>query len=220
LLAAGRTVIQPSLGIDWSSPNRSFCALQAKDLNDRFGAGSEGLRVLTFLRSDIYDGLRFDDKDKHRPLEEHILWDPDGLREMLSKRLPEQIDADDLFEPGDMRGSIKPFNYIVKRTFLRPREILQFVELALKEAGIDKTEVSKDAIRSAELLYSRWKVEDLKQEFSKVSPDFGTLLEGLRQELHRYESMRTSPTCLRGRLGKSTHGSAHDALWRSSSMHR
>jgi hypothetical protein len=108
---------------------------------------------------------------------------------MLDKRLPEDVDTDELFEPGDMRGSIKPFNYIVKRTFLRPREILQFVELAIKEAGREATEISKEAVRSAEVLYSRWKVEDLKQEFSKVSPHFDQLLEVLRQEVHRYESI-------------------------------
>ena len=27
-------------------------------------------------------------------------------------------------EPGEMRGSIAPFNYIVKGTFLRPREVM------------------------------------------------------------------------------------------------
>lgn len=173
----------------------------SKDLNDRFGSGEGGLRVLAFLRSDIYDGLHFDDKDKHRPLEEHILWDTDGLREMLSKRLPEQIQADDLFETGEMRGSIKPFNYIVKRTLLRPREILQFVELALKQAGSEATEISKDAIRSAEPLYSSWKVEDLKQEFAKGSEDFGELLEALRQEVHRYESLEDLARVLSKKAG-------------------
>jgi hypothetical protein len=161
----------------------------AKDINDRFATEAARLRVLVFLRSDIYDSLRFDDKDKHRPLEEHILWDLETLRQMLSKRLPEEIDADDLFEPGEMRGSIKPFNYVVKRTFLRPREILQFVDLALGEADRSATEILKDTIRDAEPLYSRWKVDDLRQEFAKVYPEFGDLLEALRQEVHRYESI-------------------------------
>ena len=43
----------------------------AKDLNDRFRAGvATGSRVVIFLRTDIYDALSFDDKDKHRPFEE------------------------------------------------------------------------------------------------------------------------------------------------------
>lgn len=162
----------------------------AKEMNDRFGAEAGGaLRVVTFLRADIYDGLRFDDKDKHRPTEDHITWDVEGLRGMLNKRLPDGVEADDLFEVGEMRGSIKPFNYIVKRTFLRPREVLQFVNLAINEAGSTAVEASKDSIRDAELIYSRWKVADLKQEFAKVSADFDELLEALRQEVHRYDSI-------------------------------
>jgi energy-coupling factor transporter ATP-binding protein EcfA2 len=172
----------------------------AKDINDRFGFGNGSqLRVLTFLRSDIYDGLRFDDKDKHRPSEEHILWSMDGLREMLTKRLPESLSADELFEEGEMRGRITPFNYIVKRTFLRPREVLQFVDQCIRHEGAEAIEVSKAAVRSAEDLYSKWKVEDLKQEFAKVSPDFEALLEALRQEFHRYESIEELEALLRSK---------------------
>src|SRR5581483_6857667 len=46
----------------------------SKELNDRFARRSESLRILVFLRSDIYDSLAFDDKDKHRPTEQHIAW--------------------------------------------------------------------------------------------------------------------------------------------------
>jgi hypothetical protein len=65
-----------------------------------------------FLRTDIYEGLRFDDKDKHRALEQHIVWNADLLRTMINERLTGRLEVDDLFEPGEMRGSILPFNYI------------------------------------------------------------------------------------------------------------
>jgi len=163
----------------------------AKDLNDRNAsvAPGRGLRVLTFLRTDIYDTLRFDDKDKHRPIEQHINWRPGELKDMLQRRLPAELTVDELFESGDMRGSISPFNYIVKRTFLRPREVLQFVNECMRVAGPTATEITKDDIRTAEERYSRWKVDDLKQEFAKVFPDFDELLECLRQEVHRYDSI-------------------------------
>jgi energy-coupling factor transporter ATP-binding protein EcfA2 len=164
----------------------------AKDLNDSFGLTDDGtgLRVLVFLRSDIYDALRFDDKDKHRATEEQIIWTSELLKEMLERRLPRTITVDELFEPGDMRGSISPFNYIVRRTFLRPREVLQFVDECVRVAGAESTQIRKDDIRTAEERYSRWKVSDLKQEFFKVFPDFDRLLECLRQEVHRYDAMR------------------------------
>jgi hypothetical protein len=163
----------------------------AKDLNNSFGLSADdtGLRVISFLRSDIYDSLRFDDKDKHRATEELLVWTADELRTMLTLRLPDGVSADDLFEPGEMRGSIAPFNYIVKRTFLRPREIIQFVSLCIKVAGHTATEISKDHIRQAEERYSSWKVDDLRQEFSKVLPHFERLLECLRQQVHRYDAV-------------------------------
>ncbi|MFE5775317.1 P-loop ATPase, Sll1717 family [Brachybacterium sp. NPDC056505] len=165
--------------------------IAAKDLNDRLGSVSSGerLRVNVFLRSDIYDSLKFDEKDKHRQLEEWLLWTPDLLREMVDRRLPSDLSIDDVFEAGDMRGSITPFNYIVKRTFLRPREVIQFLDEAQRKAGDAAFEISKDDIRGAEERYSKWKVDDLRQEFAKAFPDFGRLLECLRQQVHRYDSI-------------------------------
>lgn len=163
----------------------------AKELNDRLGAvdGKSGARVNVFLRSDIYDVLKFDEKDKHRQLEEWILWTPELLRTMVNRRLPTGLGIDDVFEIGDMRGSISPFSYIVKRTFLRPREVLQFLDEAQRKAGPTANAISKDNIRAAEERYSKWKVDDLRQEFDKAFPDFGRLLECLRQQVHRYDSI-------------------------------
>jgi hypothetical protein len=171
----------------------------SKELNDGFGVvdGDFGLRVDVFLRSDIYDSLRFDDKDKHRAVEQHITWTLELLKEMVERRLPNEVSVDDLFEPGDMRGSISPFNYIVKRTFLRPREVLQFLEECMRQAGNAADLIRKDDIRRAEERYSGWKVADLKQEYSKVFPQFDRLLESLRQEVHRYDSLNNLEELLR-----------------------
>lgn len=162
----------------------------AKHLNDKFGfraAGQNHLRVITFIRSDIYDALSFDDKDKHRPLEHQIVWSHESLSEMVTKRLPDGVSVDDLFE-GGMRGTTDPFKYIVSRTFMRPREVLQFLGEAKKDSGSHST-ISGDSIRSGEARYSAWKLEDLKQEYSKSDPGLGTLLECLRQGIHRYDSV-------------------------------
>jgi hypothetical protein len=162
----------------------------AKDVNDSSASDEAGqCRILVFLRSDIYDGLKFDDKDKHRGSEEHILWSEAGLAEMLTRRLPREVTAADLFEAGEMRGRTSLINYLMRRTFLRPREILQFVDQCIRQSLDGASEITKEAIRAAEDLYSRWKVEDLKQEFTKASPGFTALLEALRQEVHRYDSI-------------------------------
>ncbi|NUJ79603.1 hypothetical protein HUN39_06115 [Methylocystis sp. FS] len=174
----------------------------SKELNDRFRGDSpaNGLAVLVFLRTDIYEGLRFDDKDKHRATEENIVWTPELLKDMVKERLPEGVAVDELFEPGEMRGSISPFNYIVKRTFLRPREVLQFLQECIRRAGPSATFITKDQVREAEERYSSWKVEDLKQEYRRLYPDFDELLESLRQGLHRYDSMEEIGQHLQDRI--------------------
>lgn len=161
-----------------------------KEINDKYSArNSKGIHVVAFLRSDIYQGLQFDDKDKHRAIEEEISWSPDLLRKMINARLPDNVTVDEIFEEGDMRGGISPFNYIVKRTFLRPREVIQFLQECQKRSGGGRTEISKETIREAEERYSGWKVDDLKQEYRRLFPEFGTLIETLRQTQHRYDSI-------------------------------
>jgi hypothetical protein len=108
---------------------------------------------------------------------------------MINARLPEGISIDEIFEEGDMRGSIAPFNYIVKRTFLRPREVIQFLQECQKRSASDATEISKDTIREAEERYSSWKVDDVKQEYRRLFPQFDCLIEALRQSQHRYDSV-------------------------------
>jgi len=190
---------------DGSSASRSLLVgllKAAKELNDRLGSDrpNEGLRIDVFLRSDIYDDLSFDDKDKHRQLEERIVWSPELLREMVNRRLPRGITVDDVFEPGDMRGSIKPFNYLVKRTFLRPREVIQFLDECKEVADPDASFITKNDIRIAEDRYSRWKVEDLSQEYNSVFPEISQLLECLRQQVHRYDSIEEFETLVSERI--------------------
>jgi len=173
----------------------------AKEINDKYSLkNGKGITVLIFLRSDIYESLRFDDKDKHRQIEEELAWNPELLKQMIQLRLPPNITVDELFEPGDMRGSIQPFNYLVKRTFLRPREVIQFIQECQRRSPAGAVEISKTALREAEERYSLWKVEDLKQEYRRRYPEFEDALEALRQGFHRYDSLDEFETYLRERI--------------------
>jgi hypothetical protein len=173
--------------------------MAAKELNDRFGLldGDVGLKVLVFLRTDIYAALRFDDKDKHRATEQPLTWTSDELHEVVARRLPTGVTVEQIFEPGEMRGRTAPFEYIVKRTFLRPREVIQFLDECVRRSPSGASYISKDGIREAENQYSRWKIEDLKQEFARIYPELGEMLEVLQQEYHRYDSMDDLITVIR-----------------------
>ena len=191
----GIIVATDRLDDSWDGSDKAMSLLigllkATKEINDKYSdTNGTGIHVVTFLRSDIYQGLQFDDKDKHRAVEEEISWTVDLLRDMVNARLPKNILIDEIFEEGDMRGSIAPFNYIVKRTFLRPREVIQFLQECQKRSAADATEILKDTIREAEERYSSWKVDDLKQEYRRLFPRFDDLLEALRQSQHRYDSV-------------------------------
>ena len=72
-----------------------------KEINDKYSESTgKGIHVVVFLRSDIYQGLQFDDKDKHRAIEEEITWTPELLRDMINARLPDGVSAHEIFEEG------------------------------------------------------------------------------------------------------------------------
>lgn len=167
-----------------------------KDLNDHFrlvyNNDLGGLLFVAFIRSDIYESLDFDDRDKLRPFEVEIVWTKETLADMVSSRLPDDVNVEDLFVDDKMRGGTKPFDYLVRRTFLRPREVLQYLYESMEEALSDKPyacEVSKDHLRAAETRFSESKVADLKQEYKKSEPALVHLIDGLRHGPNRYDSI-------------------------------
>jgi hypothetical protein len=156
----------------------------AKRLNDLYPLSNDrriGLKVIVFLRSDIYSRLRFDDKDKHRPLEEPLVWTDAELAEVINKRLPAELSVLDIV-------SEPRLEYMLERTFKRPREVIEFFCECFRVASRHAVDLTLADIIKAEEQYSRWKVGDLRQEFARSFPDFGDLIECLRLGPDRYES--------------------------------
>jgi hypothetical protein len=196
LKEVGVVVLLDRLDDSWDGSEESKTLLigllkAGKSFNDQFGLSSTdvGLHIVIFLRSDIYAGLDFDEKDKHRSHEHWIIWTSQELKAMIEARLPKGETMESIVEEGMMRQSTVPFDYIVQRTFLRPREVIQYLTEAKRRGDPDGTFISKDNIKDAEATYSRWKVEDLKQEYRKAIPELPLLLETLRQGVHRYDSL-------------------------------
>ncbi len=176
----------------------------AKRLGDKYGfqrAGERHLRVMVFLRSDIYDSLHFDEKDKHRRLELKLHWDETTLAEMVSARLPHDVGFDDLMSSEGYRGGTKPRTYVMARTFLRPREVLQLLGEAVRVAPSDATVITGAEMIEAEKPYSAWKVQDLKQEYSKSDPALAVLLDSLKLGPHRYESVEELVALIEDKAG-------------------
>jgi hypothetical protein len=127
---------QLDLGFDPSNPeyyNRVIgLLLAAKEINRAAKERGKQLSVIIFLRDDIYNSLKFEDKNKLTQSAATIIeWDLPGghtLIELVERRLTEVLrESEDevvkwenVFDEGQlMTGKQTKYNYITDRTFLR-----------------------------------------------------------------------------------------------------
>jgi hypothetical protein len=164
-----------------------------KRINDDFGWLKDplrGARAIAFLRTDIHDSLRFDDKDKHRSSQVEIRWSHEQLREMVQSRVSLD-DLDALFDSRttQRKGRIPKasFNYLVSRTLMRPRDLIQFL-IELQKSSPNSHTISKKSVEATEKTYSRDKVDDIRNEYRKAAPWVDDALDALKQGPNKFES--------------------------------
>ncbi len=180
-----------------------------KRINDDFGWRGEasevrGIRALAFLRTDIHESLRFDDKDKLRDTAIEINWSHDQLKSMLQERFG-SVQVDDIFDSktSQRKGRIPKgsFNYIASRTFMRPRDLLQFL-IRIKNAEPDAEKVTKRIVEANEADYSRDKLDDVRQEYRRGAPWVDLALDALKQGPNKFESRTELEARLESRIDR------------------
>lgn len=132
---------------------------------------------VTFLRSDIYDLLKFADKDKMHSDELRVDWDKDRLLELAllraSASLEETLTPEDLwyriFPPNI--GSLATSDFVISHTLMRPRDVIHLCnlcsELAVQHAH---SAINEADVREAVNKYSAWKKDDLCSEYAVNYP--------------------------------------------------
>lgn len=192
---------QLDLGFDPKNPdynNRLIGLLLAvRDLNNKAKVYGKKLAITIFLRDDIYDKLKFEDKNKlTEGYTTFIEWNVRGghtLKNLMEKRFTEVLKSDEsetvwwdnVFDENQvMTGKQSKYNYIIDRTFLRPRDIIQFCNEVLiqhknntgRSDKIDNKEVNK-----AKIEYSRYFLNELDDEIHKHIPDYENVLEVIKK---------------------------------------
>lgn len=145
------------------------------------------LKLVAFLRTDIYDIISkgsdlFDSKSEMTT----ITWDDNNFYNLkllvanriayyFKKELPTSIGQiqqlwnivfPQYLKYGYDHNSLLS-NYLIDRTFRRPRELLQFCRQILIEGKSKYLPVEDNAVSPAEIIYSEWKLNDLAGEYSK-----------------------------------------------------
>ncbi len=106
------------------------------------------------------------------------------LTELLSENENEKIKWEDVFdETQQMTGKQEKYNYITDRTFLRPRDIIQFCNETLNVHKINSSEedkINNDDIYKAKDEYGNYLLNELDDEIHKHILNYELLLEILK----------------------------------------
>jgi hypothetical protein len=144
--------------------------------------------VITFLRSDIYETVKFNDKNKMATSIERLDWTDQRLMEILTRRIVRSLgvavgDAwGAAFSESEMRQRAKPKSYFIRRTMGRPRDVIAFAIHCKEVAVASNHQVVETAdIYEAEKGYSQHLLNELTDELHKQLPELDTLLNTLRE---------------------------------------
>lgn len=151
------------------------------------------VKIVIALRRDllslVYNSTRDSgfQEEKYEALLIELRWSDDDLKRLVEQRLQTvferqysktSIGIENIF-PSVKGGGITPIEYMLQRTLRRPREIIQFVNEAMKIAE-NKSKVSLTDIRKAENVYSEKRVNSLFEEWSDIYPSLSITIELLR----------------------------------------
>lgn len=147
--------------------------LAAKEVMNRVNERGVSFKPLVYLRTDIWDSLRFSDKNKINTTNKYELeWRSKSLKDLVNERIRFKLNNkssswEDVTDESIMRGSQPKWDYIITRTFLRPRDVIHFLNLSLNVVnGRDDGEklIGKQDVYDAKDEYSYYLKEELDDE--------------------------------------------------------
>lgn len=151
----------------------------------------KSLKVIPFLRTDIYETLRFNDKNKlYQDSAIVIAWDNDSLDTMFLERVkkykPSDVEldlskkSDSLFEASFVRQGTPPFKYITRRSFFRPRDVITYFNNIRKKhspnkSGLYTTTELYDAAYDASVSVYNEIIDEWSNQFPEIESLFSVL---------------------------------------------
>lgn len=193
----------------------------------------KGVKIIISLRDNLYQLIFSGNKhqggqrEKFKPLYVDLKWDKNELKDLLNKRLTllseKDLDIKNVFE--NIYGkNISGFDYIVERTFYRPRDIISYVNHAIQNAN-NKTHLSLDVLKRAEIDYSQERLQAIEDEWGENYGDIKQLFQFL---YGRYNGFRVknikeddfASTLLEERVNKVFRGELSNMIlkWQSRSL--
>lgn len=163
---------------------------------------SKAVKIVPFLRTDIYQSLRFNDKNKLLQDSAIVIsWDSDSLDDMFYERIKKywppalklepQQKSGNLFDVSFVRQGTPPFKYISRRSFFRPRDIIvYFNKIRERHAENASGKYSSSELYEADHDASASVYGELIDEWSNQFPEIEQLfnvLQTIQVETFTYE---------------------------------
>ncbi len=159
--------------------------LAAREVKRESEVAGVAIAPIVYLRSDLWEELDFSDKNKiSQTLTLHLGWNSDTLRDLVEARLKSKLGAhaswDDVADESLMRGSQTKWNHVLARTFLRPRDVIKFLNIMLAEAKKRRVEptvfLNEDIVGSRDE-YSSYLKAELDDEIKPHWPHWDEALQ-------------------------------------------
>lgn len=148
----------------------------------------KNLKFIISLRTNIFEQLDYESQprvqgEKHRALVENITWNKEQLYKLIDNRV-RYLTKKNNYGREIMLGELMlgktrkfdPFEYILKRTQHRPRDIIKYFNICIKNS-IDKAKLEKKIIMDSENEYSIDALKSLADEWKDPYIDINMIYE-------------------------------------------
>lgn len=143
--------------------------------------------VIVFLRTDLWERLNFNDKNKTGQVTIYLDWHSEELAEVVERRIRTSTQMDNqgwhtIFTDEEMRQRAGAQTYIIKRTLGRPRDVIAFASFAHDVAlQNENLRIEKADIYAAEIRYSKHALDELRDEIANHVSSFAAVINALKQ---------------------------------------
>jgi hypothetical protein len=137
-----------------------------------------GLTSVVMLREDMFSYVKLQDPDFANRSTSLLRWTSDQLEEVIRARLEFLVDQEfstatdawDSIFPTQVKG-VKTSHYMIRRTLMRPRDLIQYCQLAVERArAAGRNEISEADVLEAEGEFSSYLYDSIRTEALLTHP--------------------------------------------------
>jgi hypothetical protein len=151
-----------------------------------FASRGQDAHTIVFIRQDVHDLLVDQTPDRGKEAAVNLDWsDSELIKSLVAGRIRTSTGLTGGFDSVWVQvcdahvGGADSFRYVLDRTFLRPRDVLGFIRLAVQIAvSREHSRVEESDFQAAEVTFSKNMLNDLVHEIRDVFPHYPNVLTG------------------------------------------